>query len=110
MASAEGVANGSGPVASAEGNANGSGPVASAEGIVNGSGPVASAEGANGSGPVASAEGVRQGLISHEHSAVTSVEPLANLGETHSQAESSGAREETRITVESLVNLGEACS
>ena len=50
------------------------------------------------------------GLISHEHSAVANVEPLANLGETHSQAESSEAREETRITVESLVNLGEACS
>ena len=42
------------------------------------------------------------GLISHEHSAVTNVEPLANLGETHSQAESSEAPEETRITVESL--------
>ena len=49
------------------------------------------------------------GLISHEHSAVTSVEPLANLGETHSQAESSEAREETRIAAESLANLGEPC-
>ena len=37
------------------------------------------------------------------------MEPLANLGETQCQAESSEAREETRIAAESLANLGEPC-